>query len=479
MADAPLSPIWWVKRLHKALLERCRTDTNRLSIDDLDRYYRGMPKRLPWLPEQARDEFYRLLALTKSNYMGLVVDATAERLCVEGFRIGDDPDADDDTWDIWQRSNFDNDSDQAILEALITGQSYALVAPGATEGDPATLYAEHPSQAIVAYVPGSGRREAAAGLKVWEDEWTNRWFATLYLPDAIFKFQSVNVKTSSVDGVNWTPRRVAGELWPLPNPLGDVLLVELPNNPRLLTGGVSEIADVVAVQDRICKTLADRLMTQDYGAFPQKWATGYPEEDAQGRQNRIDVGRNRMVTSDVAETKFGQWDPAALDPYSAAKREDVKDIASRTRTPAQYLLGEMSNVNGETLKAAESGLVSKVRQRQRSYGEGFEKVVSLARQAQGLGDPGETIETIWRNPEFRTEGELVDALVKMATLGVPHEALWERWGATPLEIERWKAMQAEQAANDPIGQLTRAAGQNFGAPPAVDPNAQDTTPPGA
>lgn len=459
MADAPLSPVWWVKRLHKQLLERCRTGHDRLSIDDLDLYYRGRPTRLPWLPEQARDEFYRLLALTKSNYMGLVIDATAERLAVEGFTIGDSDEADAETWDIWQGSNFDNDSDQAILEALITGQSYALVTPGKSEGDLPLLFAEHPAQAIVEYVPGSGRREAAAGLKVWEDDWTGRWMATLYLPDAIFKFQAVNVKTSAVEGVNWQRRETRGEAWPLRNPIGEVLLVELPNNPRLLTGGISEIADVVAVQDRICKTLADRLMTQDYGAFPQKWATGYPETDAQGRQNRIDVGRNRMVTSDVAETKFGQWDAAPLDPYSAAKREDVKDIASRTRTPAQYLLGEMSNVNGETLKAAESGLVSKVRQRQRSYGEGFERLVGLARRAAGLGTPNETIETKWRNPEFRTEGELVDALVKMSTIGVPHEALWERWGATPLEVARWKSMAADQAAMDPVGQLTALAGR--------------------
>jgi hypothetical protein len=56
-----------------------------------------------------------------------------------------------------------------------------------------------------------------------------------------------------------------------------------------------------------------------------------------------------MVTTEVAETRFGQFEAAALDPYSTAKREDVKDIASRTRTPAQYLLGEMSNVNGEAL----------------------------------------------------------------------------------------------------------------------------------
>jgi hypothetical protein len=462
--ERPLSPLWWVKRLHKRVVDRCTTTSDHLSIDELDSYYRGKPSRLPWLPEQARDEFYRLLALTKSNYMGLVVDATAERLAVEGFRIGDDVEADATSWDIWQYNNFDNDSDQAILDALITGQSYVLVAPNPDEGRPPLLYAEHPSQAIVEYVPGTGRRRRAAGLKVWADDWSGRWMATLYLPDGIYKFQSVSASTTGTAGVNWQPRTVPGEAWPAPNPLGEVPLIELPNNPRLLTGGVSELADVTSVQDRICKTLADRLMTQDYGAFPQKWAIGYPDEDANGQPNRIDVGRNRMVTSDVAETRFGQWDAAPLDPYSAAKREDVKDIASRTRTPAQYLLGEMANVNGETLKAAESGLVSKVRQRQRSYGESLEQVVGLARRAAGLAGPDETIETIWRNPEFRTEGELVDALVKMATLGVPHEALWERWGASQVEIARWKQMAVDQAALDPVGALTRLQGQQE--PPA-------------
>lgn len=462
MADALLSPLWWVKRLHGQILDRQRSDrhTGRLSLDEYDAYYRGRPTRLPWLAEQARDEFYRLLELTKSNYMGLVVDSTAERMSIEGFRLGGNAEADRRTWDIWQANNFDNDSDQAILESLITGQSYVLVAPGAEPGDRPSLYAEHPSQAIVEYEPGTGRRVAVAGLKVWVDDWTGRWMATLYTPEWVYKFEAENPNTSGIQGVQWRRRNVRGELWPLRNVLGEVPLIEVPNNPRMLTGGVSEIADVIPCQDRVCKTLADRMMTQDYGAFPQKWASGYPEQDENGNPvPRIDVGRNRMVTSDVSETRFGQWDPAPLDPYSAAKREDVKDIASRTRTPSQYLLGEMSNVNGETLKAAESGLVAKVRQRQRSVGEAFERTMRLARRAAGIGSPDETIETIWRNPEFRTEGELVDALTKMSTLGVPQEALWERWGASAVEIRRWKAMAEEQAARDPLGQLTAAAGR--------------------
>lgn len=465
--DAVQSPLWWVKRLYKRLQQQ------REHFDLMDSYYRGEPGKLPWLPEQARREFHRLLALTKSNYMGLVVDSMVERMQVEGFRVNGNGKADEKTWKLWQANNLDSGSDQVLLEAAIGGSSFFLVAPGTADGPDALIYPEHPTQAIVEYEPGTGRRVRAAGLKVWADDWTGLTMATLYLPKKIYKFQTEKkIVQGETTDPRWVARSVRGEAWPARNPLDDVPLIEIVNNPRMLGGGVSEIEDVTAVQDRICKTLADRLMTQDFGAFPQKWAIGFPDKDAAGNENKVDVGRNRMVTSDIAETKFGQWDAAPLDPYSAAKREDVKDIASRTRTPAQYLLGEMSNVNGETLKASESGLVSKVRQRQRTAGEGLEEVARLARRAAGIAGSDESMETIWRNPEFRTEGELVDSLTKMSTLNVPDEALWERWGATPLEIKRWREMREEQADLDPLAGVGAAIGRQGepvvpGQPPPV------------
>jgi hypothetical protein len=50
-------------------------------------YYTGNHP-LPWLAPQAREEFRRILRMTRSNYMGLVCDATAERASIEGFRFG-------------------------------------------------------------------------------------------------------------------------------------------------------------------------------------------------------------------------------------------------------------------------------------------------------------------------------------------------------------------------------------------------------
>lgn len=440
--DIPLSPNWWLKRLYKQLVDR------REAVEFFNDYYTGCHP-LPWLAPQAREEFRRVLKMTRSNYMGLVCDAQVERITIEGFRFGSDAPADDAAWRIFQANNLDSDSDMAILEAAISGQSYLQVAPNPKDEKTPFIWVEHASQAIVAFVPGSNRRERAASLKVWDDDWTQEIHATLQLPGYIAKYKAARPQQgASSANLDWEERDVDGENGngQRTNPLGAVSMIEVPNNPRLLTGGVSELYDLTDIQDRINKTIADRLITQDYGAFPQKWATAWPEEDEDGNPTPgIDVGRNRMVTTEIKETTFGQWDSAPLDPYSGAKKEDVHDVASRSRTPAQYLLGDMSNVNGETLKASESGLISKVKQRRRPIAEAFEEAMRIARRAAKLPDNVDArMETIFSNPEFRTEGELADATVKkLAAEIITKRQAREDLGYTATQISR---MEEEDAA---------------------------------
>lgn len=462
MPDAlePQTPEWWIARLYKQMVDR------REMIDFYNAYYSG-DHPLPWLSATARDEFKRLVQMTRSNYMGLVCDATAERLNVEGFRFGEDEPADKDAWRIWQANNLDSDSDMAWLEAIICGVSYFHVAPNPSDRETPHIWVEHASQAIVEHAPGTNRRVRAASLKVWDDDWTGELHATLQLPDYVYKFKARRPSQGSTANPIWVEREVRGERanGQRTNPLGVVSMVEIPNNPRLLTGGVSEIHDVTDAQDRINKTLFDRMQTQEYGVDPQKWATAFPDEDDEGTPNVVEFGRNRLVTTDIAETRFGQWSSAPLDPYSAAKREDVKDIASRTRTPAQYLLGEMSNVNGETLKASESGLISKVKQRRRPFGEAAEEAVRIARRAAGLSNAGgERMETIWTNPEFRTEGELTDAVVKKLQAGIATlRQAREDVGYSATQIDRLEA-DDDAAALDPV---TRAIVDGLGNDAAI------------
>jgi len=469
------TPLWWVNRLYAVLQDR------RPIINAYDDYYRGdFP--LPWLAPAAATEFRRVLKMSRANYIGLVVDAMCERMAVEGFLITQDTDGDPsiDTTNedplqtdaemqrIWQANNLDTLFDQGLLEAAITGNSYLMIEPNQKDPKTPHIFVEHSSQIVIAFKPGTNRREALAALKVWTDEWTGQVFATLFLEESIHKF-ATNAKDEAQFSIQspsgvfenrlmpiWDLREIGNEPAQGPNRLGYVPLWELPNNPRLLSGGRSEIEDLMDTQDRIVKTIVDRLMTQDYGAFPQKWISGWPEEDEQGNPiPAIEIGRDRVLTTEVAETKFGQFAAAEISGYLDAKSADVVDMASRSRTPPQYLLGSMSNVNGDTLKAAESGLVAKVRQRMRGHNDPLEMAQMRVRQLAGLpAGRGVNIEVVWRNPEFRTEGELVDSLLKMGDLGVPEEALWGRWGATPEEVRRWKAMLEDKMKRAAAGDAT-------------------------
>jgi hypothetical protein len=76
------------------------------------------------------------------------------------------------------------------------------------------------------------------------------------------------------------------------------------------------------------------------------------------------------------------------------------------------------------------------------------------------------VETIWADPEARSEGELVDALVKMRqSLGVPLTEVWRRYGATPQEIARWADLIGLPLREDPANPVTGAAP----APPQLPP----------
>jgi len=143
-----------------------------------------------------------------------------------------------------------------------------------------------------------------------------------------------------------------------------------------------------------------------------------------------------------AEARVGQLDAAELNGYLDANTADVQAMATQSRTPPHYLIAGMGQFpSGESVRATEYGLTRKVEARQQSYGDTWSDVLRLTGKAAGnnrlANDQG--LNVVWSDVEARSEGEVVDALIKMGTLGVPWPSLWQRWGATPEEIEAWRA----------------------------------------
>lgn len=430
--EPPMSPGWWLRRLEAKLDER------RPHVELLTRYYEG-DHPLPVPHERLQAAYRRLLRSSRANWTGLIVEAVAERLHVEGFRLENVEGSDADAWALWQFNNLDADSELVHTEALVCGETYVCVWANPTDPTaPPLITPEHPSQMIVEVDPAD-RRTVLAALKVWEDDLAGperRKNATLYLPDAIWKFEA------PVNSGVW------GERAPMiVNPLGEVPVVPFRNRPTLMGGGRSEFEDVIDIQDRINKTIYDRMLASEYAAFRQRYVTGMEIPiDEQGRPKApFESAVDRLWMAEDPAVQFGEFSPTELGPYIAAVQSDVVMMAAISRTPPHYLLGDLINLSGEALKAAEAGLTSKAAARCRQFGESWERVVRLAFAV--VGDPRAKVtdgEVIWRNVETRSEAELTDSLLKMQTLGVPNEALWERWGASQQEIARWKDMMFEQ-----------------------------------
>ncbi len=459
----PGSPDWWLRRLERDLAAR------RGRIDEYSRYYDG-EHPLAFASEKFRSAFGGLFREFADNWCDLVVDAVDERLNVEGFRLGDTTDGDKKAWQIWQYNQLDADSQLAHTDALIHGESYAMVWYG--DDNTAEITVEHPNQVIVAYAAGSQRKRVAA-LKKWVDD-DGYVYATVYLPDGIYKYRSAKpTKSASSARVSaWVQREVDGEGWPLKNPLGVVPIVPLVNRPRLLQPGCSEIRKVIPIQNAINKLVADMLVASEFGAFRQRWATGIeipvdPETNQPIEPFKVAV--DRFLISENADAAFGEYSQTDLTIFVKGIEMLVQHVASQTRTPPHYFYLSGQFPSGEAIKSAETGLVAKSHRKMRHFGESWEEVIKLALMVVGSRKANAMAETIWRDPESRSDSEQADAVTKRVSIGVPRQQAWEDLGYSPQQIERFKQMLRDERdfAPQPVLPAAQPAGQ-----PTVQPTAE-------
>jgi hypothetical protein len=431
-------------------------------------YFDGDEEIPAILDTEERQTFRQFMKQAQANWAELVVNAVAERLEVTGFDFGTD-DATQAAWGLWQANGMDADAELAQLDALVTGSAPVLV-QATDEG--VEISAESPLEACVLYEHGS-RRRRRAGYKRYTDPETAHVTEWLITPQAVAYW----------DGQDRTP-------WTVPNASGIVGLCEIIPQPRTGKGRWprSELKPVLPIQDRINTTIFARMVATDFGAFRQIWTTGVKlarkqvGTDPQTGEPVVEprppfqVGANRLLMAEDPAARFGVIPESSLGGYLSAVEQDVNQLAAITQTPPHYLLGRIANLSADAITAAESGLVAKVRRRARHIGEGWEEVMRTALALDGHPEAAAfaQAEVTWRDFETRSLAQLTDALVKMATLGVPRRVLWERWGASPQELDRWAELadaEAEQSAAvaAQATALLRARGQGPPAPPGGTP----------
>lgn len=432
---AQMTPGSWLGQL-EAMLEVQQAEIG-LFID-----YREGRHRLRYATAKFRQAFGGMFSEFADNWCELIVEAPVERLRVQGFRMGVDLAADKDAWGIWQSNNMDSTSSMVHREAVTCGQAFWLVEPPRNGSPFPRITAEHPSQVVVATSPGDHRTRQAA-LKKWVDV-DGHAYATVYLPDVIYKWRSER-PVRDASRVTWQRR---GDDPGGRNPLGVVPVIPVVNAPNMLGGGRSDLRNAIPLQDAINKTMLDMLIASEFAAFPQRVAIGVeaPKNPDGTPVINADVkmSMSKLLTFSDPAAKIAQYSAADLSNYVNALAPLVQHLAGQTRTPPHYLLGQMVNVSGDALKAAESGLVARTSEKKRPFGEGHEEAMRLAFLSLNDTERGTatSAETIWADVEFRNFGELVDGLTKLRGLNIPDEILWERAGFSPTEITRIKELQA-------------------------------------
>jgi hypothetical protein len=382
---------------------------------------------------------------------------------VKGFRFGEAGQADKDAKRIWDYNDMDYQSQININTAATFGLCYALITdtdPKDPDGEP-VICIEDPRMCAVERDPYRITR-SMAGLKMWQDDTIEAVIAVLYLPDEIYTFTSRKYLENSFeqDAVltkqfTMTPAASNFELVDVsPNPLGEVPLIEGNWQPAFGDLGRAEHEGVLDVQDRINHTVLDRLIISKSQAYRQRWATGITPPGAKGKKRPpFDPGADVLWVTANPDAHFGDFDTADIEKLLKAIRDDVGDLAAMTQTPASYLMNRMVNVSGDTLTQDQTGLVSKVNNRQEAMGWFYERVLKLAfkykkdnraRDADAF--------TLWADAEKRKLTEKADALNKLVAAGIPLEIAMEDCGYSPDQIafavEERDRLQAETEARE-------------------------------
>jgi hypothetical protein len=447
----------WTGRLARLL------DDRRPDIDRRLDYYRGTSGLLRFASKefgQFNSKRYQGFA---DNWCAPVVQPTAERMVHQGIILPGERSIDPDAQRAWMGSDCDRGSSEAYVVFSAAAVAYALVHPG----DEPRVTWEHPGQAIVDTDPVTGERRR--GLVSWVDDRYD--YATLYDKKTVWKWRRPNNDADTRKpafparvGFGWSavPVEESGDdTWPIKNPFGLVPLVEMRNQSLLDDRPISDIDGVMAMQDAINLVWAYLLNALDYASLPQRIVTGadvpvLPVLDSDGKvvgSKPVDLNdliQERILWLQSKDAKTSEWSAARLDVFSDVIERAVEHVAAQTRTPPHYLVAKMVNTSGDALVVAEAGLVSKVRERITYVTAPHRSLYELI--FLGLNQPEKARgarygQLKWSDPQYRSDAQRADALLKKRQMGYPFEYILELDGLEPDEVARVMAMRRAEASD--------------------------------
>ncbi len=450
----------------------------------IDAYMRG-EHPLTFATEKFSNAFGLLFRAYANNYCKRIVAALSDYLQLSRLST---PDARAQAVldDFWDRQRLDMQSGRVHADAFTYGDGYAIV-----ERDSAgslRFYQQNCRTVRVLYSAEQPDRIVLA-VKLWQ-RLDKAWRLNVYAPGLVYRYQTKDGRR--ISDTSPMPSRLEHDFLPLNQPgeapvlrtASDILPVfHWPNEPGGDGLGTSELNDLFPLQDALNKTGCDKMVGMEFMALPQRYATGIEVDvdEATGKTRAPMVSAaDRLFFSGNENARFGAFPVTDAQSFLEIEQNLKHDMAALARVPLHHIMmGNGQFPSGESLKTSEQPLIAKIRDRQVTWGEAWERVGSYVLEVNGLSKEGDARdpEAEWqdltpRSDVERSQAELntVNAKAVKLSLGVSEKQILAELGYTDDQIQQFAAdnqITAEAAAAKMLQTLTKEAGAKDVAPVAA------------
>lgn len=459
--SSDLTPAEWLARLGPKLINR------QLQVDYWRRYYEG-EHDLPSGPDQHAEAFRRFQRLARTNLCGLCAESMVHRLQVTGYH---DPNQSSGTrnpvWELWQGAKLDARQYSVYRKAFSRSAAYVTIGVDPRSEKRPRITIEGPENVIVETDPADSSIRLAA-LRLWHDSIVKRWMCTLYLPGQRLHWQSrteYKRKQETMMQLRWNADGWEERLEPARSfdvvPVIPFLNGDEGEDPR------AEFDVGIDVQNRLNLTILNRLSSERYGAYRQRYMTNYEAETDPLTGLPISpyrIGIQHLWTAPPPEpgqpeVHFGDFSQTDTSQMLRGCEADMRAFAAVTLTPVYYLPGDLVNIGADSVAALDAGHVAKVRQRMANFGEQWEEGLALMAQVAGYTADLSSGEVVWARPENFNPAQVADYASKLVAAKFPLTMVAEEIGWSPQRVDQ---LRSELAADTFMAALNAP-------PPAVPP----------
>lgn len=443
------------------------------NLDRVDRYLRG-DHELRFATQKFTNAFGGLFRAFADNYCKRVVQTLSDYLQLDRVAVAD-PAAQErlDQWFAAQR--IDAQGGRIHANAFGYGDGYAILAPDSANA--LRLYRQDVRSVRVLY-DSECPDQLALALKVWRQA-DNSWRLNVYTDAFTYRFSShplignsgAGLFTDSSTGSGGTAgggRCASPFVSGLPdglrmfaplqdgavvaNPVAMIPVFHFANEPDEQGQGVSELADIIPLQDGLNKSIVDMLVAMEFQSYRQRWMTGIEvqrDEDTGQPVQPPYKGPDRLWIAESPDAKFGEFAAIDLTQFLKVSESFRMEIARLARIPVHHLMMTDNFPSGEALKVAEQPLLAKIRDRQISWGNTWEDIARYVQAFQGAEQPASAYTAEWtdvspRSAHQQAQGDLLEAQAAAAkvALGVSYPTVWGELGYTEEQQEAFIAPPA-------------------------------------